>query len=281
MIVHHIAAFTSGPNGGNPAGVVLCEALPDAGTMQATAAKVGYSETVFAAPVEKGWRVRYFAPEVEVDFCGHATIALGAALARREGPGTFVLQLNRTQITVEGYRSAAGWGASFRSPPTHSREVSAAVIDEALALFGLAHGDLDERMPPAIAHAGADHLILALRNRGLLSAMRYELEEGRDLARREGIGTFSLLCAETPQIFHARNPFPIGGVYEDPATGAAAAALGGYLRDLAWPHQGSIVIHQGEDMGVPCCLRVELAEQPGAPVRVSGGVRSIHDVPAL
>jgi predicted PhzF superfamily epimerase YddE/YHI9 len=47
MIVHHIAAFTSGPNGGNPAGVVLCEALPDAGTMQVTAAKVGYSETVF------------------------------------------------------------------------------------------------------------------------------------------------------------------------------------------------------------------------------------------
>jgi PhzF family phenazine biosynthesis protein len=81
MIVHHIAAFTDGPNGGNPAGVVLCEALPDAGTMQVTAAKVGYSETVFAAPVEKGWRVRYFAPEVEVDFCGHATIA------RRRGHG--------------------------------------------------------------------------------------------------------------------------------------------------------------------------------------------------
>lgn len=281
MIVHHIAAFTSGPNGGNPAGVVLCEALPDAGTMQVTAAKVGYSETVFAAPVEKGWRVRYFAPEVEVDFCGHATIALGAALARREGPGTFVLQLNRAQITVEGYRSAAGWGASFRSPPTHSREVAAAVVDEALALFGLANSDLDERIPPAIAHAGADHLILALRNRGLLSAMRYELEEGRGLARREGIGTFSLLYAETPQIFHARNPFPIGGVYEDPATGAAAAALAGYLRDLAWPHQGPIVIRQGEDMGVPCSLRVELAEQPGAPVRVSGSVRSIHDVAAL
>jgi PhzF family phenazine biosynthesis protein len=111
--------------------------------------------------------------------------------------------------------------------------------------------------------------------------MRYEFEEGRDLARREGIGTFSLLYAETPQIFHARNPFPIGGVYEDPATGAAAAALGGYLRDLAWPHQGSIVIHQGEDMGVPCSLHVELAEQAGAPVRVSGSVRSVHDVAAL
>jgi PhzF family phenazine biosynthesis protein len=281
MIVHRIAAFTNGAHGGNPAGVVLCEVLPDAGTMQAMAAEVGYSETVFAVRVESGWRVRYFAPEVEVDFCGHATIALGAALAQREGSGTFVLQLNRTEITVDGYQSAAGWGASFRSPPTHSRHAPAAVVDEALALFGLTHGDLDERMPPAMANAGADYFILALRDRGVLNAMRYELEQGRDLARREGIVTFSLLYAETPQLFHARNPFPIGGVYEDPATGAAAAALGGYLRDLGWPHQGSIVIQQGEDMGVPCCLQVEIAEQPGTPVRVSGTIRAIREAAAL
>lgn len=281
MIVHRIAAFTNGAHGGNPAGVVLCEVLPDAGTMQAMAAEVGYSETVFAARIESGWRVRYFAPEVEVDFCGHATIALGAALAQREGSGTFVLQLNRAQITVDGYQSAAGWGASFRSPPTDSRNVPATVVDEALALFGLTHGDLDERMPPAIANAAADYLMLALRDRGVLRAMRYELEQGRDLARREGIVTFSLLYAETPQLFHARNPFPIGGVYEDPATGAAAAALGGYLRDLGWPHQGAIAIRQGEDMGIPCSLRVDITEQPGAPVTVSGTVRAIREAAAL
>jgi PhzF family phenazine biosynthesis protein len=280
MIVHRIAAFTNGPHGGNPAGVVLCEALPDAGTMQVMAAKIGYSETAFAAPVESGWRVRYFAPEVEVDFCGHATIAVGAALAQREGSGRFVLQLNHTEITVDGYQSAAGWGASFRSPPTHSRDTAAALVDEALALFGLTRGDLDERIPPAIAHAGADHLILALRDRGVLKEMRYELQEGRDLARREGLVTFNLIYVEKSQIFHARNPFPIGGVYEDPATGAAAAALGGYLRDLAWPHQGSIEIRQGEDMGIPCFLRVEIDEQSGAAVGVSGSVRSIHDVAA-
>jgi PhzF family phenazine biosynthesis protein len=281
MVVHRIAAFTNGAHGGNPAGVALCEELPDAGTMQAMAAEVGYSETAFAAPVESGWRVRYFAPEVEVDFCGHATIALGAALAQRKGSGTFVLQLNRTQITVDGYQSAAGWGASFRSPPTHSRNVPAAVVDEALALFGLTRGDLDARIPPAMANAGADYFILALRDRGVLTAMRYKLDQGRELARREGIVTFSLLYAENAQLFHACNPFPIGGVYEDPATGAAAAALGGYLRDLAWPHQGSIVIQQGEDMGVPCCLQVEIAGKPGAHVRVSGTVRAILDAAAV
>jgi len=281
MIVHRIAAFTNGAHGGNPAGVALCEVLPDAATMQAVAAEVGYSETAFAAPVESGWRVRYFAPEVEVDFCGHATIALGAALAQRQGSGTFALQLNRAQITVEGYQSAANWGASFRSPPTHSRTVPTALVDEALALFGLAHGDLDERIPVAMASAGAHHLILALRDRRILSAMRYELQEGGDLARREGIVTFNLVYAETPELFYARNPFPIGGVYEDPATGAAAAALGGYLRDLAWPHQGSVVIQQGEDMGVPCRLHVDITDQPGAPVTVSGTVRAIQEAAAL
>jgi len=277
MIVQHISAFTNGPRGGNPAGVVLCQELPDAGAMQAIAAEVGYSETAFVASGDKAWRVRYFAPEVEVDFCGHATIAVGAALARHEGPGTFALQLNRADITVDGYRSGEGWGAAFQSPPTWSRAAPAVLVDEALALFGLERSDLDDRIPPAIAHAGADHLVLALRRRDDLTAMRYDFGEARDLARREGVVTFSLIFAETAQIFHTRNPFPIGGVYEDPATGAAAAALAGYLRDLDWPHQGSIDIRQGEDMGIPCCLRAEIVQQQGAPVRVSGSVRFMHD----
>src|SRR4051794_28306133 len=75
MHVQRIAAFSQGAHGGNPAGVVLCEALPAAEEMLTIAAEVGYSETVFAAPNEDGWRVRYFAPEIEVPFCGHATIA--------------------------------------------------------------------------------------------------------------------------------------------------------------------------------------------------------------
>src|SRR3954466_6924242 len=129
MIILHIAAFTDGPSGGNPAGVVVCETLPDAATMQAIAAEGGYSETAFAAPVEGKWRVRYFAPQAEVDFCGHATIALGAALARHECAGTFALQLNRAEITVDGQHSATEWSASFRSPPTVTRALSPALLD--------------------------------------------------------------------------------------------------------------------------------------------------------
>ncbi|SHJ91322.1 phenazine biosynthesis protein PhzF family [Malonomonas rubra DSM 5091] len=278
MIVQHISAFSNGPQGGNPAGVVLCDALPEAAVMQKLAAEIGYSETVFAAPVAGGWRVRFFAPEVEVDFCGHATIALGSALARQEGSGIFTLQLNQAQITVEGRWSETEWGASFQSPPTRSGPVSPALLQEALALFGLDRELLDPRIPPAIAHGGGDHLVLALKNHDTLRAIHYDLEKGQALALREGLVTFSLLYAESPRLFHARNPFPLGGVYEDPATGAAAAALAGYLRDLSWPHEGSIQIYQGDDMGVPSRLQADITPQSGASIRVSGTVRLLPEV---
>ena len=273
MNVQQIAAFCDGTVGGSPAGVTLCDVLPGAATMQATAAEVGYPETVFAAPLGEGWRVRYFAPEVEVDFCGHATIALGMALALRQGDGIFKLQLNKASITVEGRRSGATMTAALQSPPTRSRPAPPQLVADALALLSYSPADLDGRIPAAIAHAGADHLVLALESRELLSAMRYDLEAGRRLMLAESIGTFSLIYAEPPQLFHARNPFPIGGVYEDPATGAAAAAFAGYLRDLGWPHGGAIEIIQGEDMGMRSRLIAETSPTPGASVRVSGAAR--------
>jgi PhzF family phenazine biosynthesis protein len=93
---------------------------------------------------------------------------------------------------------------------------------------------------------------------------------------REGVGTFSLIYPEGPQRFHARNPFPIGGVYEDPATEAAAAALAGYLRDLSWPHGGAIEIIQGEDMGMPSRLHAEITPERNAGIRVLGTARLIQ-----
>jgi PhzF family phenazine biosynthesis protein len=273
MKVERIAAFADGKVGGNPAGVVICDALPDAAAMQRLARQLGYSETVFAAPSGEGWRVRYFAPEVEVDFCGHATIALGAALALQCGDGTFRLQLNNAGITVEGSRDGSAITAALQSPPTSSKPASSRLVAEALALFSYAPADLDARIPPAIANAGANHLVLALESRERLSAMHYDLDAGRTLAAAESLVTISLVHAESSQRFHARNPFPIGGVYEDPATGAAAAALAGYLRDLGWPHGGTIEIVQGEDMGVPSRLHAQIPATPGASIRVSGMAR--------
>jgi PhzF family phenazine biosynthesis protein len=271
--VKRLAAFSEGDFGGNPAGVVICEVLPEASVMQAIAAQVGYSETAFAAPVEGAWRARYFAPEIEVPFCGHATIALGAALAIQQGDGLFRLHLNATQITVEGHRTGSGLIAALQSPSTHSEPAEPDLVRESSALFGYRGEDLDARLPPAIAEAGARHLILALKERSRLAEMRYDLATGRDLMLANGFATINLVHAKEPSLFHARNPFAAGGVYEDPATGAAAAALAGYLRDIDWAHGGAIEIIQGEDMGVPSRLHAEITPQRGASIRISGTVR--------
>jgi PhzF family phenazine biosynthesis protein len=270
-----IAAFSDGDAGGNPAGVWIGESLPPADEMQRLAHAVGYSETAFAEPQGKGWRVRYFSPASEVPFCGHATIALGAALARRDGDGVYALALNDGDITVEGRREGGRVAAALQSPPTWSRPAAPELVADALMLFGYHDADLDPRIPPGLAHAGANHLVLALASRDLLAAMRYDLEAGRALMAKHGLTTIVLAWVESAQRFHTRNPFAVGGVYEDPATGAGTAALAGYLRDLGWPHGGAIDVVQGEDMGMRSLLRAEIGPEQGGSIRVSGTARML------
>lgn len=273
MNILKIAAFSDGNRGGNPAGVFIGDALPLASEMQQIAAELGFSETAFAASTTAGWRVRYFSPESEVPFCGHATIALGAALALRYGDGVFALSLNQAEITVEGRRDGEIIAAALQSPPTRSMPAPPHLVSSFLGLFGYTHEDLDHRIPPALAHGGADHLVLCLKTRESLASMKYDLNTGRSLMNEEGLATIFLAFAETPQVFHTRNPFASGGVYEDPATGAATAAFAGYLRDIAWPHGGLIDVVQGEDMGMRSCLRAEISPTRGSSIRVSGTAR--------
>jgi PhzF family phenazine biosynthesis protein len=275
IVVQRLAAFSDGETGGNPAGVVLGTVLPEEPIMRQIAADVGFSETAFGAQVDNGWRVRYFSPESEVPFCGHATIALGAALALAHGDGVFSLKLNDAEITVEGRRDGRTIAAALKSPPTRSAPVDARLLGEALKLFGYSPLDLDASIPPALAHAGANHLLVPLKSRARLAAMRYDLGAGRTLMKGAGIVTIMLLYVETPQLFHARNPFAFGGVYEDPATGAAAAALAGYLRDIGWPHGDAIEIVQGEGMGMRSRIRAEISPVVGSSVRVSGTARPL------
>ena len=277
MNLKRIAAFADDAKGGNPAGILIGDTLPDDSEMRRIAAEVGYSETAFAMPHGDAWRVRYFSPESEVPFCGHATIALGAALADQKGDGVFPLILNDTEITVEGNRDGDSMSATLQSPPTRSEPISDALLDEVLTMFGYTCDDLNPDLPPARAHGGADHLVLTLNSRQKLAAMQYDLETGRELMNREGLITILFAWAETPRLFHTRNPFASGGVYEDPATGAATAAFSGYLRDINWPHGGSIEIIQGEDMGARSRLFAAISDVPGSSIRVSGATRIIDE----
>nr|WP_243700905.1 PhzF family phenazine biosynthesis protein [Paralcaligenes ureilyticus] len=79
-----------------------------------------------------------------------------------------------------------------------------------------------------------------------------------------------MVWREAPRVFHARNAFASGGVLEDPATGAAAAALAGMLRDHRLLTDGDLTIYQGEDMGRPSKIDVSFSAVPGSAVSVGG-----------
>jgi predicted PhzF superfamily epimerase YddE/YHI9 len=82
---YEVAAFAERPFAGNPAGVCLpAEPLPDA-LMQRIAAENNLSETAFLVPEGEAWRLRWFTPAVEVDLCGHATLATAHVLWREQG----------------------------------------------------------------------------------------------------------------------------------------------------------------------------------------------------
>jgi PhzF family phenazine biosynthesis protein len=251
------AAFTTDPATGNPAGVVLTAAGLTDPDMQRIAADVGYSETAFVTEDHGGRRytVRYFSPLAEVPFCGHATIATAVALADRDGPGDLVFETAAGEVPVHTEKQETVV-ASLTSVPTHSAPASEDDVTRALAALRWQQADLDPAWPAHIAFAGNDHLILAAATRTRLATLDYDFAALQDLMRERGWTTVHLFCFEDERTVHARDPFPPGGVVEDPATGSAAAAFGGYLRTLGHAPVRLTII-QGEDMGRRSELTVE------------------------
>jgi PhzF family phenazine biosynthesis protein len=263
------SAFTTDPAGGNPAGVVLdAGGLSDA-EMRSVAAEVGYSETAFVTSGEEShYRVRYFSPLAEVDFCGHATIATAAVLAERVGPGTVTFHTNAGEVTVDTELADGHATATLTSVPPRSRPATDAELGEVLKALRWENEDLDPRFPPHVAFAGAEHFVLGAGSRERLAKLDYDFDALGTIMRHAGWTTVHLFWAEDDRHFHARDPFPVGGVVEDAATGAAAAAFGGYLRAIGHLETGRITISQGVDMGRPSELVVDIGAVPG--IRVTG-----------
>ena len=262
--IERYVAFSADPRGGNPAGVVLDAGSLTDTAMQEIAAEVGYSETAFVTgrDADGKLRVRYFSPLAEVPFCGHATVATAVALG--DGDHVFVTNAGEVPVLV-----AAGVATLTSVDPS----VTALPADDLAALLAALNwsdGDLDDTLPPRIAYAGAYHPILAVTSRKRLAELDYDVPALKALMLARGWTTVQLVHRDAEDLFDVRDPFPVGGVYEDPATGAAAAAFGGYLRELGIVAADATVhLRQGDDMGRPSRLTVRLvAGSPG--VRVSG-----------
>ena len=263
------AAFTDNPDGGNPAGVWIGENLPTVNVMQRIAAEVGYSETAFVAPTHGQNRtVRYYSPEMEVSFCGHATIATGVVLGETEGDGMYRLETAVGEVPVTVHTEGGIREASLTSVAPKHASISDETVEEVLSAIGWKFADVDGFIPPAKAYAGAWHLVLAVEDPRRLAELKYDFERLKSIMLRENLTTLQLVWRESAAVFHSRNPFPVGGVVEDPATGAAAAALGGYLREAGLIQTpATVLIRQGEAMGRPSRLTVEIPVTGGIIVR--------------
>jgi PhzF family phenazine biosynthesis protein len=272
-------AFSADPAGGNPAGVVLDASGLDAPEMLAIAAQVGFSETAFLVPRSGGrFEVRYFSPKAEVSFCGHATIASAVAHAERFGPARLVLDTQAGPVEVVTQDDGGRWTATLTSVPPRTVPMDEPDRGALLDALRWSKEDLDPSLPVRVAYAGAWHPVVAARTRERLAALDYDLPALAALMDARGWTTVDLVRRQSADVFCARNPFPPGGVVEDPATGAAAAALGGYLREGRHVDvPATVTVLQGEDMGRPSVLTVEIPEDAASGIRVRGTAVALPD----
>ncbi|WP_139000220.1 PhzF family phenazine biosynthesis protein [Rhodococcus zopfii] len=267
-------AFAVDAGGGNPAGVVLNAQGMSEHEMLTVARDVGASETAFVTDGDAPhtYRLLCFSPEVEVPFCGHATIATAIAIAEHRDEDDIVMLTRAGRVPVQIERRPDGLHAAFASVPPTITTVPDDIVAAALTALRWEPDDLDSRFPAAVCDAGSRHLILAVGTRERLARLDYDFDALRTVLAELDAMTAQLFWFDSERGLHSRNPFPVGGIVEDPATGsaAAAAALGGYLRHLDVAKPGDrFVVHQGVDMGRPSKIGVRIGER-GQGITVSG-----------
>jgi len=171
-------------------------------------------------------------------------------------------------------RDASGVAtASLTSVQPYVENAADDAVDEAVRALRWRRDELDPELPPRISFAGACHLILAAATRRRLAGLDYEFERLKALMLELELTTVDLVWRDRDDLYHVRNPFPVGGVYEDPATDAAAAAFGGYLRALglvATPAR--VPVLQGQDMGRPSVIVVDIGPGGGGITMTGGAV---------
>ena len=169
---------------------------------------------------------------------------------------------------------AASVRRSRASTPT-STTFPEGVLEALLDLIGVDRGDLDERYPPRLAFAGNWHPVIVIAEAAVFDGFAFDPAAARAFMDAQGWpATITVLhrLTDVPAAaarFEARNIFPVGRITEDPATGSAAAAVGGYLRGSgAVRPPARVVIEQGRHVGRPGELIVDVPERGG--IVVSG-----------
>jgi PhzF family phenazine biosynthesis protein len=213
--LYQVDAFAARPFEGNPAAVVPLDAPADEGGMQAVAMEMNLSETAFLWPEDDGWRLRWFTPLVEVDLCGHATLASAhvlweAGMLAAGEPARFATRSGRLTCTRDG-----DWiTMDFPADPPAATPPAPGVLD-ALSVE-----------QPVFAGRSSFDAFVALDSE---TAVRQCAPDMSALAARTERGAIVTAPADDAAFdFVSRFFAPAVGIDEDPVTGSAHCALAVY-----------------------------------------------------
>jgi trans-2,3-dihydro-3-hydroxyanthranilate isomerase len=232
-----VDVFTDRPLSGNALCVVL-DPCPGE-LMQPIAREMNLSETTFiTARSERAYSMRIFTPGVELPFAGHPT--LGSAWLM--GPGEWTQTTAGASVLV----SVDAEGAEMTQPAPAVVQVDGAGVREA--------SGVDQVLRVWRAEAGGTaHLIAAVDSP--LEALRPRSDLVQNLLDRHHTTTFGLVERIDSQTLRVRVLFRSAGIAEDPGTGSFAGPCGLLARSL-WGLDTDILIHQGDEIGRPCRIRV-------------------------
>ena len=283
--------FTNKRFGGNPLAVLPnAEGLSDA-DMLSVAREFNYSETTFVLPPRNpahSRRVRIFTPASEIPFAGHPTVGTAYVLA---SIGEIALTGDETSIVFEEgvgpvpvlIRAKSGRPVFSRLTAAKPPEVGPALPPRAELARILSLGDddlLNGDMSPQIVSCGLEFAFVPVRDRDAVkrSRIRFDLWEAA-LAGTPGanVMVFAMDAEEPGHDVRARMYGPGVSVPEDPATGSACAALGGYLGARSSQRDGALrwVVEQGYEMGRPSVLEIDVEKQNGAVSAIHVGGASV------
>jgi PhzF family phenazine biosynthesis protein len=211
--IYQIDAFAGAVFRGNPAAVVPLDAwLPDA-TLQAIALENNLSETAFFVPDGETWKLRWFTPAIEVDLCGHATLATAHLIFMRLKPGTDRVRFQSRSGILEVTRDGEFLALDFPVKPGTPVEDTAA-----LDAMGAALG-----ARPSELFVTTDHMAVFAREEDV-AGLRPDMEKTAALGRRGVIATAPGRDCDFVSRFFA----PAAGVPEDPVCGSAHCTLTPY-----------------------------------------------------
>jgi PhzF family phenazine biosynthesis protein len=259
--VMKINAFTESIQGGNPAGVVFDSPDLRDEQMKQISKELVVSETAFVFPsTAADFKVRFFSPIVEVDLCGHATIAtfFTMALQGKVFPKKNVV----TQETKAGILPITIFYndddekvdrimMAQKKPIYKNIHINISQIADSLNVDLKA---IDDSLPKQIVSTGLFTLPLCIKTYDDLKNIQPNFEEVKKICQLIGVGSFHVFTFETIELnsmYHARNFAPVYGINEDPVTGTANGAVSSYLIKHKIIKDKSLICEQGDIIGRP------------------------------